>query len=410
MRKIAVLLVAALLLSSMIGCSKSTEQTPSVVNAPSAVNVPGVTDTTITVGVIHDATGPNASSQAPYIAGIKNYIKMINDNGGVNGRKIEVKVEDDQSKVDKALAGFTKLVQDGVFALAGQAGGSQSAALDVEIKDEKIPVWGPFQTTTQQSQNPYFFNFNLGYDAMAKLWLARVADLQKGKPEKAKVAFFGIDIVSGHELGDYLKNFAPTYNVEIVQQEFFPATTTELSAQITKLKQSGANYVCLLSSTNIFIAYLRDAARLGASNITALGSTGALSPAIFETAGKEATANFSGLQSFSPYNDGAGQQELKAWAEKNNVSADIYAQLTYTQAWTSTKLLVETLKKAGKNLTRENFIKAAENIQNFDTGGLMASSVSFDAKNHDAASSAKFYTYDLTSKKIVPISDTYKIK
>lgn len=395
------ILILTVLMVLVVGCGQKAQQD----QQKTAEKVPGLTDTTITAGAIGDITGPTASTQAAYFQGVKDYIQFTNENGGVNGRKIELKIQDDQFKVDKTLAGFRKLIEEGTFAIVGQGGSGQFAAIDPEIKEHKIPVFGPLQTTKLQTDNPYTYNICLSYDAQGKIFVKRIVDIHKGG--KPKIAFFTVELASSIELGNVLRAAAKAADVTIVQEEKFPTNAPELTAQITKLKQSGADYVVFFGTTSNYITYLRDAYRLGASGIPVIANFTGVNPVINETAGKEASKNFTGMQSFNPYyGDGPGLEELRKFAEKNKTSQHIMSDSTYIQGWTTGKVFAEALKRAGKNLTRESFLKAVESINNFDTGGL-SSPVSFGPNKHDGITSARLYQYNFDQKKLIPISEFY---
>jgi len=399
-KKLISLLLISMMLSVLVfGCGKSTEQT----SAP-VVNVPGVTDTTINVGSIGDFSGPTVATQAGFFAGIRNYIQLTNDNGGVNGRKIEMHFEDDQYNPSKTLSAFQKLIDNGTFAILGQAGSSNFAAISSQITEQKIPLFGPMSTDNMQIENPYTFNVALSVSDQNRLWVKYALANYKG-PGKPKLAFFTLNIADTPEMEAALKAAAEANGMTIVLTEKFPAATTDMSGLVTKAKQAGANYIVMYGVTGQYISVLQNEMRQGISEVPLLTALMGTISSIPETAGQAASQNYFAVHSIVPYpNPGAGMDELKQYAEKYNVKQELLSDMQYLYGWTLAKLFVVGLKNAGKDLTRDSFMKAVEGIKNFDTGGL-SGPVTFGVNNRYAIMPGRFYKYDFSKKQFVPASD-----
>ena len=389
----------------LAGCGNQTTEKTSNNSSGKAGSVPGVTDTEIKIGAVLDMSGPIVTTTAPYIQGYKDYFQFVNENGGVNGRKIVYNVMDDQYKVDKTLTSFRKLIDDGTFAIAGQVGTNQYSALEPEITKEKIPVFGSMQTMEVQTKNPYTFNMSLSYSNYAKIFAKRIKDTYKGSG-KPKVAFLGIDVFSSAETYEFFKKEAKAAGIDLVLDQRVPSGTTDFTPQVMKIKQSGADYVVQNMVTSMYVTYLKDANRLGASDIPPLTVYTGLNE-VLASVGKEAYGNLSAAGNYFQFDSaGKGTEEMLAFAKKNNRDLVEVTDTMYIQAWTSAKVFVEGLKRAGKDLTRESFIKALEGIENFDTGGL-SHPVTFGPNDHNGVTDAKFFTYDFTQKKLVPLDGDY---
>ena len=189
----------------------------------------------------------------------------------------------------------------------------------------------------------------------------------------------------------------------MVDTEIIPYSDTEMSGPITKIKQSGADVTLILANTTMMISYLRDGLRLGL-DIPVISAYATLLPVIWETAGKDAAKNYTGHHPYSPiYGDGTGLEEMRLATAKYNTSPQTTSSLTYVQGWSAATVFVEGLKRAGKDLTRDGFVKAIGSIQNFETGGV-SGPISYSATDHNGTKWARFYTYDYTKKLLVPIS------
>ncbi|KAF0117297.1 MAG: amino acid/amide ABC transporter substrate-binding protein HAAT family, partial [bacterium] len=107
----------------------------------SAEEAKGVTKDTIRLGAIIDMTGPVTQMTVPLVQATRNYIRHINEQGGINGRKIKLIIEDDHYTIPGAIAGFKKLVfRDGVLSILYGGGTGQTMALASHIKKERVPV------------------------------------------------------------------------------------------------------------------------------------------------------------------------------------------------------------------------------------------------------------------------------
>lgn len=402
MRKKTSKSMLAIVLAVLFVCSGYTIQA-------AAQNVPGVTDDTITVGGIVDMTGPVASTLAPYCTGTKDYIKMVNDNGGVHGRKIVWKWEDDQWKVAKALAAFRKLNEEGIFALLSQVGSSQFAAMDPEITEAKQLVVGPGQTTGMIENNPYTYATMLSYLDMGSIMVKRAVDSFKG-PGKPNVAIFSPHGSSSVDFADACRNAAKKLGAPVVMEEVLPYSTSEMASQVAKLKQNKANVVVFLANGPLMTVLLRDLARMGATqDIRVIGGFSSNFPTVFETVGKQASSNFEGIHCYTPATgEGPGVELMRKTAVKYQTPQGTYTNLTYSQGWMTGLVFVEGLKRTGRNLNRDSYMKAIESIKDLDTGG-MSYPLTY-GKNKVCTKTARFYSYDFNKKSFEPTSDWYDAK
>ena len=103
-------------------------------------DVQGVTDATIKIGLIADMTGPLASVTGILAPATRNYVRYLNEKGGIHGRKVEVVVEDDHYSIPVGIAAFKKLVfRDKVFVVMGPYHTASIKALFGQVEKYKIP-------------------------------------------------------------------------------------------------------------------------------------------------------------------------------------------------------------------------------------------------------------------------------
>lgn len=376
--------------------------------APSAMPVgdtTGITDASIKLGAIVDLTGPTANIQVPFLTGIQTYVKWVNDNGGVNGRKLELIAEDDRYTVPAAVAAFKKLTtQDKVFALLGQGGSSQSSALSDDIRDLKIPVLGPMQTTKDQLANPYFFNLLASYDDQAAAIVKRVlADMKKTGKDKPVIATVTLDVESGYEWATYMAAHLEQNGLKLAKHVLIPSTATEATSQVQQLLELKPDAIVLHGTAGAGTAFVKDAYRYGLK-VPMYSNFAGFSIATYENAGPDATANYVGVHSYNPPTfDSPGMKQMREIGQKYGADKYLGSQ-QYVQGWTVARVFIEATKQAGKDLSRESLISAIEGMNNYDTEGLSAP-VSFSPKNHNGLRAVRIFGYDFNKKQLVPESD-----
>ena len=141
----------------------------------------GVTEDTISIGMILDRTGPTVTIQGPLADGVKTYFKYINDRGGINGRKLKWIHEDDRYTISRQVAAFKKLIhRDEVFTmfLGGSTGGL--LALQPMIEKSKIPVLGgPTTDILVIPPRKYYFTNGPSYEDEIKIIFDYILDVKK---------------------------------------------------------------------------------------------------------------------------------------------------------------------------------------------------------------------------------------
>lgn len=155
-----------------------------------AEEVRGVTNDTIKIGVIIDQTGPAAFVGIPYTEAVRNYFRHINDQGGINRRKVSVLVEDDRYTIPGSIAAFKKLMyKDSALALMFLGGTGQAMALFSQVEKEKVPVM--VGSLAEKMVNPfrrYIFNPGASYEDQIKVIFDYImTDLRAKNPRIAVV-------------------------------------------------------------------------------------------------------------------------------------------------------------------------------------------------------------------------------
>lgn len=366
----------------------------------------GVTDSSVTFGIIADMTGPTAANQQPYVHGIEAYFKQTNDAGGVEGRKIEVETCDEKYTAEAGLACLSRFTkQDQVFGLVGSLNAATVQVAGRPIVDRaKIPVVGPqsVQAEVIKAKSPYIFYTQCDYADQADVATAYMVDQLKG--EKPRVATIVYPVPSGEEWRDNMHRTVEAAGGEMVGDFTIQPTATDADAVVQRMLGAKPNYFAVQAGAPSMIAILKSLAKFGADDLKGVGIFGTASDAIYQGSPEQTGKNWAAVHCYTHPSVGApGMAELEAAAKKYGYEKDI-ADVNFVHGWVTGKVVVEGLKAAGKDLTRGSFIKGLESIKDLDTQGL-SGPITFGPGRRSGAKQLRPYTYDYDADKIVAVGE-----
>jgi branched-chain amino acid transport system substrate-binding protein len=335
----------------------------------------GATDTEIKLGNIMPYSGP--ASAYGVIGKIEDaYFKMINEQGGINGRKINFISYDDGYSPPKAVEQARKLVEsDEVLFLFGPLGTPSNSAIQKYLNTKKVPQIFVATGATKFGESkafPWTMGWQPAYQSEGRIYAKY---LLKEKPD-AKVAImyqnddFGKDLLKG--LKDGLGDKASSM---IVAEESYEVSEPTIDSHIVKLKSSGADTYFSMTTPKFSAQSIKKVAELGWKPMYFQSNVGASVGSVLQPAGFE---NAQGILSAAYAKDGADAQWdndegmkkfyafLAKYAPEAN-KADGSVVFGYGQAQT----VVQVLKQAGDNLTRENIMKQAASLKDFAPDTLL---------------------------------------
>ena len=335
----------------------------------------GATDTEIKLGNIMPYSGP--ASAYGVIGKIEDaYFKMINEQGGINGRKINFISYDDSYSPPKAVEQARKLVEsDEVLLLFGPLGTPSNSAIQKYANSKKVPQLFVATGATKfgdYKDFPWTMGWQPPYQSEGRIYAKY---LLKEKPD-AKVAImyqnddFGKDLLKG--LKDGLGDKAASM---IVAEESYEVSEPTIDSHIVKLKSSGADVYFSMTTPKFSAQSIKKVAEIGWKPMYFQSNVGASVGSVLQPAGFE---NAQGILSAAYAKDGADAQWdndegmkkfyafLAKYAPEAN-KADGSVVFGYGQAQT----MVQVLKQAGDNLTRENIMKQAASLKDFAPDTLL---------------------------------------
>ena len=397
MRKTVVVLVVILLTVLTLFCAH-----------PVNAEVRGVTDKEIKIGTIAPITGPAGSLGTLWAESIRTYIKHINDNGGVNGRQLNLIVEDDRYAIPAAIAAFKKLVyKDRVFTMMGPGSASCLNVLWKHIEKEKLPTMsGVMPEIAFVPSKRYIFGGMDTYANQTRVLIDYI--IRDFKLKEPKVALVYPDTDNGKmELVAAIERLK-RYNITPVTKEVLAPGAIDATTQVMSIKRYQANIIVHAGGiTSTTIVLLRDLRKMGLE-IPVFGAWSTMLSEEINAIGKAANQFYS-VHAISPwYGKGPGVEEMRKITLKYHPGTEKpYRGTIYTYVWVCNTMLVEGLKRAGRNLDEEALINALEGIKNYNTGGLCGH-ISYSAESHKGGDSSRIYRADPASGRYVAITDWRK--
>ena len=364
----------------------------------------GVTDTSVLVGCSNSFSGPLVYPGTQLVNyGLEVYIKYINEQGGVNGRKILTKYYDDGYKPQNAVANTRRLVErDKVFAILSSQGTSPVMATVKYLTQKKVPLLFPFQGVPIKGVKTIFTSF-VPYPTQSETvvtWLVK----EKGFK---RIGMLYQDDKYGYTFRDPAKKVLGQMGLKLVAAESYKRGAVDLSAQIAKLKSANLDACLLVCTPKPGAAALREAHKQGWKG-TKLVSSGPLTDEKFVILSGGVGEGVWGLSLWpDPVHSNAPavvefRKIMQKYGKKKNNKPNRYSIFGYFYA----KLFVEGLKRAGRDLTRDSFIAALEGMKNWKNGILPP--VSFSPANHLAQDAG--FMVEVKGNVFKPISGWIRLK
>jgi branched-chain amino acid transport system substrate-binding protein len=328
----------------------------------------GATDTEIKVGQTVPFSGP-ASAYAIIGKTQAAYIKMINDEGGINGRKLNLIQYDDAYSPPKTVEQVRKLVESDEVLLTFQLIGTASnAAVQKYLNLKQVPQL--FAGTgaskfTDPKNFPWTMSFNPNYQTEGRIYARYI--LENYPNAKIGVIYqnddLGRDYITGLKAGLGAKAASM-----IVAEASYELADPTIDSQIVKLKSVGADLVFDASTPKFAAQAIKKIADLGWKPVHVLDINATSVGAVMLPAGAEnskgvISVNY-GKDPLDPtWKDDAGMKKFFAFMDKYYPEGDKTSSFN-AYGYSTTQLLIEVLKRAGDNLTRENVMKQATSLKN----------------------------------------------
>ncbi len=301
------------------------------------------TDTgdTIRVGVYGDLTGQTSSFGQSTKNGIELAVEEINNAGGINGKKIQLFVEDDQGRPEQAKTVVSKLIsQDKVQAVLGEVASTNSLAAAPVAQEAKIPMISPSSTNVKVTEVGDYISRVCFVDPFQGSVMAKFS----ANTLKAKTAAILGDVNSDYSKGltQFFEEEFTKLGGKVVAKEAYTQTDPDFKGQLTKIRNLNPDVIYVPSYYGQVGIIAKQARELD-MNMPLLGGDGWDSPELWKLGGA-ALKNTYISNHYSAENPAPEIQNfVKAYKAKFNANPDSLAALAYDAA----KVLADAIKRAG---------------------------------------------------------------
>ncbi len=336
----------------------------------------GVSVDTILIGQSAALSGPAEQLGKEMKAGAEAYFDVVNKRGGINGRKIKLISVDDGYEPDKAAANTKKLIEEEkVLALFGYVGTPTSNAALPIFTAARVPFVGAF-TGAQSLRDPlnrYIFNVRASYFDETELIVAHL--VQQGI---TKIAVFYQNDAYGKAGLAGVERAMKKRTLEITNTATVERNTTDVSVAVGKLAKSGSSAIIMIGAYKSCAAFIKAMKLAGGFqqfwNVSFVGSKALAG----ELADEGIGVQISQVVPF-PWSD---SNPIVREYQKNIGARENYS-FTSLEGYIAAKVLVEGLKRAGKNPTRESLVDGMAAMGKVDLGGF---TVNYSPVNHNGSS------------------------
>src|SRR5688572_30548464 len=335
----------------------------------------GATDTEIKIGNIMPYSGP-ASAYGVIGKTEEAYFKKVNAEGGINGRKINFVSYDDGYSPPKTVEQARKLVEsDEVLFVFNPLGTPPNSAIQKYLNSKKVPQL--FVATGATKWNdpkdfPWTMGWQPNYQSETQIYAKYIL---KEKPN-AKIGV----LYQNDDYGkDYLKGLKDGLGAKgasmIVLEESYEVSQPTIDSHIVKLKSVGADVFVNITTPKFAAQAIKKNAEIGWKPVHYLNNVSGSIGAVMKPAGFDAGQGIISSQylkdtSDAQWKDDAGMKEWNVFLDKYYPEAN-RADGSVMFGYTVAQGLVQVLKQCGDNLTRENVMKQAASLKNFELGGLL---------------------------------------
>jgi branched-chain amino acid transport system substrate-binding protein len=394
------------------GSSGATEKTASDT---------GITKDTITLGGTIALSGP-AAAYGTIAKASEAYFKYVNDNGGVNGRKIKYNYLDDAYNPAQTVPLTKQLVEgsDPVFAMFGGLGTQAQVSVEPYLNTKKVPqvfvATGATQFSAEKDKYPYTFGWQPTYQGEALIYAQA---LLKNSPDAKIGVIYQNDDYGQDYLAGLKKGLGSKASSMIVSTQNNEVGAPDVKSQVAALKQSGADTLMIFETPTPAIKSLATAAALGWHPTTYLNSVAAPVPyvgAAQKATGSPATVN--GILTVNYVKDALDPANASDSGVTlfNTVMSKYYPEGKTTDSFNMYGMavaftMVDVLKKAGDNPTRKTLLSALNNFSEGDNPFLAKGVVAKNSgSDHFTITQEAIQKYDAAQTRYIQQGDLIDVR
>ena len=326
-----------------------------------------------TICAVHPFTGRFAFAGIHGADAMEDAVAMANEEGGVNGKKIEYYWADGEYKNDVGIAAFKRLyAQHKPHCMFGQSTG-MTKALAPEIKSRYKVLYSAYtfaELAANAKENPYMFITGPTYADMFRVLLKYIA---KEKPG-ANIAFFYSDTEFGREPIQAGREFCKKMGLKLVAEEIAKVGGVDISTQILDMKRKKVDYCIFQGFVVTQIRIQLEMMKQYGLKCKFMGTFWSTEKHLLDQL-KGMANEYMGVTTYSYYyqDEYPMIKKIREWTKKHHPKYADYRPQAYMQNFLTMQIFIESLRRADKAgaITGDSLAKALESIKNFDVGGIM---------------------------------------
>ena len=343
------ILFSILFIFTLTNCSDQTAQ--------------GVSDTHIVLGIHTDISGPVSSFGKYSVEGIQMRIDEINSNGGIHGRQLSIVAEDHQYQVPRAVQAANKLLnKDKVFLMVGNLGTPQNNAVFKLQEEKNVPNLFPLSAARSMTEPLH----RLKFGALSTYYDQSRAGIKWAVEEhgKSRICVLYQDTDFGQEIYDAAVDQLAAMNMEIVEKATNKPTDTDLTSQITKLRNANCEVIAMGTIVKDTILGYTKARQIGWSDVIFVGQVASYHPVIASQP-DGITDGFYTFAQFPSPDKNSCNKDVCDWIDRYEAKFGNSPNIGSAYGYQYMDLTAKALEIAGKNLTVDSFIEALESIKDY---------------------------------------------
>ena len=336
---------------------------------------PGVSDTEIKIGQTMPYSGPASGYASVGLTEVA-FFKMLNEQGGINGRKVTLVSLDDGYSPPKTVEQTRRLIEsDNVLAIVGSLGTAANSSIERYLNEHEVPQVF-IATGATKWGDPRHFPWTMGWAPNYQLEARVYARYVERHVEHPRVAV----LYQNDDYGkDYVKGFRDGLGEAaakvIVAEASYEITDATVDSQILALQASDANVLFNVSTPKFAAQSIRKVYDLGWRPLQIINSVGSSTGAVMKPVGFERTqglisAHYQKDATDPRWADDAGMKEYLAFMKARLPQIDVSDSGTYT-GYNTARTLRQVLTQCGDDLTRENFMKQAASVHHLELPMLL---------------------------------------
>ena len=332
--------------------------------------------------------------------GIKDYVTILNESGGIKGRKVRYVPEDSAYKVDQSMAAFKKITsQNKVNLYYGDSTAfAKSVNPELERSQNILMTGASFaKELTDAQKYPSQFMVGPNYSEMVGILLQYIAKTKPG----AKIALVYSDTEFGKDPVEAARVEAKKLGLNLALEVVTPPSSVDVSTEVIKLRRADPDYTIFHGYVSAPIPEFINQAKALNLKTTFMGTFWSMDNQTVMRMGANSDG-FLGVMPYRYYYDTEGKSPM---LERIRKMRPEYQTTGYTQGFLAAMLLTEAAKRtleAGNELNGKNLKTALSSIRNFDTGGLIGVPLSIKGNSIPIG---RIYRADFKQQKMVPASE-----